>query len=76
MPPKIAEGTYPQPRQMLEQVKYSSGKKEFLLMCSSGTSPLKRSLRAWSEERRFLRVGAKRRTFTKQEAALPAELYI
>lgn len=39
--------TYPQPRQMLEQVKYSSGKKELLAMCSSGMSPLKLSLRAW-----------------------------
>lgn len=32
---------------MLEQVKYSSGKKELLLMCSSGMSPLKLSLKAW-----------------------------
>lgn len=38
--------TYPQLRQRLEQVKYSSGKKELLAMCSSEMSPLKRSLRA------------------------------
>ena len=39
-------GTYPQLRQILEQVKYSSGKKELLAKCSSGISPLKRSLSA------------------------------
>lgn len=38
--------TYPQLRQRLEQVKYSSGKNELLVMCSSGMSPLKLSLRA------------------------------
>lgn len=32
---------------MLEQVKYSSGKNELLLTCSSGMSPLKLSLKAW-----------------------------
>lgn len=40
-------GTYPQLRQMLEQVKYSSGKKELLVLCSSGMSALKLSLKAW-----------------------------
>lgn len=38
--------TYPQLRQMLEQVKYSSGKNELPVMCSSGMSPLKLSLKA------------------------------
>ena len=38
--------THPQLRQRLEQVKYSSGKKELLAKCSSGISPLKRSLSA------------------------------
>lgn len=42
--------TYPQLRQRLEQVKYSSGKNELLVMCSSGISPLKLSLRAWRQE--------------------------
>lgn len=38
--------TYPQLRQRLEQVKYSSGKNKLLVMCSSGISPLKLSLKA------------------------------
>lgn len=44
--------TYPQLRHRLEQVKYSSGKKELLLICSSGMSPLKLSLRALRKEGR------------------------
>lgn len=44
--------TYPQLRQRLEQVKYSSGKNELLVMCSSGISPLKLSLRAYRKEPR------------------------
>lgn len=42
--------TYPQLRQRLEQVKYSSGKNELLAMCSSGISPLKLSLKACRKE--------------------------
>ena len=47
--------TYPQLRQRLEQVKYSSGKNELLVMCSSGISPLKLSLRAWRQEGRVIK---------------------
>lgn len=50
--------TYPQLRQMLEQVKYSSGKKELLVMFSSGISPLKHSLKAWKESRGEGKMGA------------------
>lgn len=48
-PPTSAGHTYPQLRQRLEQVKYSSGKNELPAMCSSEISPLKRSLRALEE---------------------------
>lgn len=38
--------TYLQLRQTAEQVKYSSGKKEYGVILSSDSSPQKRSLRA------------------------------
>lgn len=43
---KVFRMTYLQLRQTAEQVKYSSGKKEYMVILSSDSSPQKRSLRA------------------------------
>lgn len=43
--------TYLQLRQTAEQVKYSSGKNEYKVICLSDSSPQKRSLRPWESER-------------------------
>lgn len=46
---RLARNTYPQLRHRLEQVKYSSGKKQLCATSSPAISPLKRSLSACRE---------------------------
>lgn len=46
---RACKGTHPQLRHRLEQVKYSSGKKQLLAASSPVISPLKRSLSACRE---------------------------
>lgn len=43
--------THLQLRQTAEQVKYSSGKKEYKVILSSASSPQKRSLKAWGNRK-------------------------